>query len=97
MSSVPEELVNILRATLSDRAEIRREAENAFLANWVPRPNDLFPQLIAVLLDSTQFTPEEQSLAAIFLRRWISRESDNENSKFFKKRDCILSESVLSY
>ena len=84
MSSVSEELVNILRATLSDRAEIRREAENAFLANWVPLPSELFPQLVTVLLDSTQFTPEEQSLAAIFFRRWINRETDNESSNILK-------------
>ena len=81
MSQVSEELIQILRATLSDRADIRREAENAFLANWVPRASELFPQLAAVMLESSQYTPEEQSLAAIFFRRWISRESSNENSK----------------
>lgn len=78
MSQVSEELLQILRATLSDRADIRREAENAFLSNWVPRPTELFPQLAAVMLGS--YSPQEQSLAAIFFRRWINRESSNENS-----------------
>lgn len=78
MSQVSEELLQILRATLSDHADIRREAENAFLSNWVPRPTELFPQLAAVMLGS--YSPQEQSLAAIFFRRWINRESSNENS-----------------
>lgn len=84
MSQVSDELIQILRATLSDRADIRREAENAFLNNWVPRPSDLFPQLASVMLGASQYTPEEQSLAAIFFRRWINRESSNENSNFYK-------------
>lgn len=79
MSQVSEELLQILRATLSANAEIRREAENAFLSNWVPRPAELFPQLVAVLLGA--YSPQEQSLAAIFFRRWINRETSNENSK----------------
>ena len=81
MSQVSDELIQILRATLSDRADIRREAENAFLSNWVPRPDDLFPQLASIMLGSGQYSPEEQSLAAIFFRRWINRESSNENRK----------------
>ena len=79
MSQASEELLQILRATLSDRADIRRDAESAFLTNWVPRPAELFPQLVAVLLGS--YSPQEQSLAAIFFRRWINRESVTENSK----------------
>lgn len=80
MNQVSDELIQILRATLSENADIRREAENAFLSNWVPRPSELFPQLASIMLGSTQYTPEEQSLAAIFFRRWINRESSNENS-----------------
>ena len=78
MSQVSEELLQILRATLSDNADVRREAENAFLSNWVPRPTELFPQLVAVMLGS--YSPQEQSLAAIFFRRWINRETTSENS-----------------
>ena len=81
MSQVSEELIQILRATLSNRADSRREAENTFLSNWGPRPSELFPQLASIMLESSQYTPEEQSLAAIFFRRWINRESSNENSK----------------
>lgn len=81
MIQASDELIQILRATLSDRADIRREAENAFLSNWVPRPAELFPQLASIMLGSGQYSPEEQSLAAIFFRRWINRESSNENRK----------------
>lgn len=78
---VSTELVQILRATLSDRADVRREAENAFLSSWVPRPSELFPQLVTVLLGAGQYTPEEQSLAAVFFRRWINRETSNGSGK----------------
>lgn len=78
MSQVSEELLQILRATLSDNADVRREAENTFLNNWVPRPTELFPQLVAVMLGS--YSLQEQSLAAIFFRRWINRETTSENS-----------------
>lgn len=81
MTQASDELIQILRATLSDRADIRREAENAFLSYWVPRPTDLFPQLASIMLGSGQYSPEEQSLAAIFFRRWINRESSNGNRK----------------
>ena len=81
MSQVSGELIKILRATLSDQADVRREAENSFLSQWVPRPAELFPQLVTVMLETGQYTPEEQSLAAVFFRRWINRESSNESSK----------------
>ncbi len=78
MSQVSDELIQILRATLSERSDIRREAENAFLSSWVPRPAELFPQLASIMMGSGQYSHEEQSLAAIFFRRWINRESSNE-------------------
>lgn len=71
------ELVSILRATLSEQTETRRQAENIFLTQWVPRPRELFPQLATIMLSGAGegVSGEEQAMAAVFFRRWISRES----------------------
>jgi hypothetical protein len=87
---VSGELVQILRGTLSERSEVRREAENVFLGQWVPRPSELFPQLVSILLGTGQFSPEEQSLAAVFFRRWINRESSNDSGKKIDKCGLFL-------
>ena len=82
MSQVSDELIQILRATLSDRADITVKLKMPF-EWWVPVLLTFPSTCFSYAWSISFYTPEEQSLAAIFFRRWINREGSSKTSKYY--------------
>lgn len=70
-----QQLVEVLRGTLSPKAEIRRQAEQLFMESWLQRPLELFPLLCEMMASGVE--DEVRCVAAVLFRRWIDREIPN--------------------